>query len=556
MALWGQRPQVLAARFMRESGGMNPPHRPAAEGSPETAPGRLTRILARPLHPFLAAAFPIVFLYAQNVHEAIAPHEVLLPLGISGGAVLALLVLFRALTRSWASAAVITTILVVLFDTYGLAWQGIGSMLLGHWVLVAAWGLLAVIGISLVWRFGEVARRLTAPLNVVSAALIGINLVMIGAFFLNARPTVAVTGPGMTMSPRPAPGQRLPDIYWVILDRYASANVVAKYFDYDNSPFLDELRSRGFYVAEHATANYLKTALSMISSRSMDYLDFTKLRAEATADNDWGPLYRGLSQSFSVEHYLASAGYQFIYLGTYWGPTAHNSAADFSYVYGGLASEFIDVLTGSTMLRAFEGLGPDSPFDWRRNRWDQTRYEWASLNRASSLAGPKFVHAHFALPHEPYVFHADGSFVLEADERARPREVNYVDQMQYANAQVLSWLDSILDVPVDQRPIVIVQADEGPWPIDYLVHELAFDWTSATPEELEHKFGILSAFYLPGITPEEAGLYDSITPVNQFRAIFHAYFGLDLPLLPDRNWIFVDQSHLYTEVDVTEKVAR
>jgi hypothetical protein len=514
------------------------------------------RALAFPVHPFLAAAYPVAYLYAQNVHEAISPLEVILPLGISIGAALVALVLFRALTRSWASAGLISTALVVLFFTYGLAWQGIGQLLVGHWVLVSAWLLLTVVAISVPWRFGELAGSLTAPLNVVGAALLGVNLVIIGAFFLNVRPAVAVTGPGMTMSPTPAPGQRLPDIYWVILDRYASANVIDKYFDYDNEPFLDELRNRGFYVAEHATANYVKTALSMASSRSMDYLDFTDLRAQATADNDWGPLYRGLSAPFNVEHYLGSAGYRFIYLGTYWGPTARNAGAEINYVYGGLASEFLDVLEGSTMLRALEGLGPAAPFDWRRNRWNQTRYEWASLNRAATLAGPKFVHAHFALPHDPYVFHADGSFVTEQEEHGRPRIVDYVDQMQFANAQVLAWLDKLLDVPPDRRPIVIIQSDEGPFPPRYAANEIGFDWTTATPEELEQKFGILSSFYLPGKTPEEAGLYDSITPVNQFRAIFHAYFGLNLPLLPDRNWIFTNQAHIYTELDVTDKVRR
>jgi hypothetical protein len=128
--------------------------------------------------------------------------------------------------------------------------------------------------------------------------------------------------------------------------------------------------------------------------------------------------------------------------------------------------------------------------------------------------------------------------------------------MRFANAQVLDWLDSLLAVPPAERPIVIIQADEGPFPPRYARNEGAFDWTTATPEELERKFGILSAFYLPGKTPQEAGLYDSITPVNQFRAIFHAYFGLDLPLLPDRNWIFTNQLHIYDEIDVTEKVAR
>jgi hypothetical protein len=513
-------------------------------------------VSTRPIHPVLAAAFPVVFLYAQNVHEAIAPLEILLPLGLSLGAAVAVTLAFRALIGSWAAAALVATLLTGLVFTWGMGWQLLAAVHLSQWVLGAAWAVAAILGVALVWRFRAWAGHLTAPLNAIGLVVVGYNLAIIGAFLLDVRPSVAVTGPGLTMSPAPSPGQRLPDVYWLILDRYGSDNVIRKYFDYDNSPFLEALRSRGFYVAGHATANYLKTALSLDSSRNMEYLDFDELRAGASSERDWGPLYRRLKAPFEVEHYLGSAGYRFIYLGTYWGPTSDHPSADISYVYGGLSSEFLDVLTSWTPLSAIQQLFPESPFDWRLNRWNQTRYEWESLNHASSLGGPKFVHAHFALPHDPFVFHADGSFVSEQEERSRPREVNYVDQLRFANAQVLAWLDRLLDVPPDERPIVVVQADEGPFPIRYARDEGVFDWTTATPEELEEKFGILSAFYLPGKTPEEAGLYDSITPVNQWRAIFGAFFGLDLPRLPDRNWIFTNQLHIYDQLDVTEKVAR
>jgi hypothetical protein len=519
-------------------------------------PAWLRRVPALPIHPLLAAAFPVVFLYAQNVHEAIAPFEILLPLALTLGGTVAVVLTFRTLTGSWSGAALTGTMLVALFFTYGMAWQALGSLLLGQWVLVLAWLLAAILGASLIWRFAGLTPRLTAPLNAIAAVVIGYNLAIIGAFVLDVRPTVAVSGPGLTMSPAPGPEHRLPDVYWIILDRYGSANVLDRYYNYDNSPFLDELEARGFYIAEHATANYLKTALSLDSSRNMEYLDFAELHERATSERDWGPLYRNLKAPFEVEHYLGSAGYRFIYLGTYWGPTSNHPSAEISYVYDELSSEFLDVLTGWTPLSALQGLGPESPFDWRRNRWNQTRYEWESLNRASSLGGPKFVHAHFALPHEPFVFHADGSFVREQEEKDRDPIVNYVDQMQFANAQVLGWLDSILSVPPDEQPIVIMQADEGPFPPRYARNERAFDWTTATPEELEQKFGILSAFHTPGMTPQEAGLYDSITPVNQFRALFHAYFGLDLPLLPDRNWIFTNQLHIYDQLDVTEQVRR
>ena len=59
---------------------------------------------------------------------------------------------------------------------------------------------------------------------------------------------------------------------------------------------------------------------------------------------------------------------------------------------------------------------------------------------------------------------------------------------------------------------------------------------------------------MPSKTPAQAGLYPSITPVNQFRVLFGSYFHLDLPLLPDRNYIWPNQKDIYTLIDVSDKV--
>jgi hypothetical protein len=223
-------------------------------------------------------------------------------------------------------------------------------------------------------------------------------------------------------------------------------------------------------------------------------------------------------------------------------------------VYDKLTSEFLEVLQRATILRAFEDLGPEAPYDWRRNRYNQTLYELRSLRRASSLGGPKFVHAQLALDHEPYVFHPDGSFLTADDERNLTHEQQYVEQLKYTNTQMLAWMDQLLNVPAAQRPIIILAADEGPWPRGYRQHERTFDWTTASPEVLKQKFGILNAVYLPDQDPEAAGFYSDITLVNEFRVLFNAEYGLDLPILPDRNYIWPNQSNIYDYIDVTDKV--
>jgi hypothetical protein len=75
------------------------------------------------------------------------------------------------------------------------------------------------------------------------------------------------------MPTRLRPPADSPDVLYVILDGYGRSDVLGSSYGYDNAPFVDFLRSRGFYVAESATSNYSRTLLSLISSLNMDYVD-------------------------------------------------------------------------------------------------------------------------------------------------------------------------------------------------------------------------------------------------------------------------------------------
>ena len=512
------------------------------------------RLAGLPIYPILAAAYPVIFLYAQNVQEAIPATEIFIPLAISVGVTLAIILGLGALTRHWEAAAMASFLIVVLFFTYGMAWDWLGTILLGHWVLLTAWLLILINGLALIWRFRRFAPQATLPLNVLAALALAFNLIVIGAFVFNLRPVAANGGSGVTASGGQPTTSRRPDVYWIILEEYASNNVLTADFNYDNSPFLDALRQRGFYIADDSTANYLKTAPSIQSTRNLEYLDGDELREQAKAADDWGPIYRGLRSPFEVQEFLGGLGYRFIYAGTFWQPMAKHPSADINYVYDRLTSEFLGVLQRATVLRALEQIGPTSPYDWRRNRWDQTLYELRSLQRASTLGGPKFVHAQLALDHEPYVFHPDGSFITDADAHGLTHEQQYVEQLKFTNTQMLAWVDQLLAVPQSQRPIIMLLADEGPWPPGYRQDEKGFEWDTASTAALKQKFGILNAVYLPDQDPQAAGFYSSITPVNEFRVLFNAEFGLNLPLLPDRNYIWPNQSDIYTYIDATDVV--
>lgn len=513
-------------------------------------PRFVSRVAEWPFHPFLAATYPVMALWSVNVRELVPVADVLAAVAVALIGTGATLLVTWLLLRQVARAALITTLLVALFFSYGYVWNGVHRLLppplANHLILLAAWAVLAAVGLLLIIRWRG-ATALTISLNVAGTILLVLNAAILGG---HASSLPSADGPDRDPVVGLPAGGTTRDIYWIIMDRYASASVLEDVYGFDNNPFLDGLRDRGFYVAEEATANYLRTALSLLSTRDMTYLDTERLGREATADDDWSPVHDRLDDSFEVQRQLAARGYRFIYLGTYWAPTASNAAADLNLRYSGAGSEFQSALADTTVLRALSG-----PLDPRRTLWEITRYQFGAIEGAAALEGPTFVHAHVGLPHDPFVFRADGSYQPEEETLDRTHEEMFADQVRYANGELLGLVDRLLDVPEDERPVVVIQADEGPFPRRYREQSGAtFSWPEATDAELREKFGILNAFYLPGVDAEDAGLYPSISSVNTFRVILGAYHGMDLPLLDDRNLVFTTPGDHYELADLTSRV--
>jgi hypothetical protein len=90
--------------------------------------------------------------------------------------------------------------------------------------------------------------------------------------------------------------------------------------------------------------------------------------------------------------------------------------------------------------------------------------------------------------------------------------------------------------------VIIIQGDHGPGG--------HLDWDSLENSCLWERTSILNAYYLLG--SEASGLYPSISPVNSFRVVLNAYFGADMPLLPDRTY-FTSHRMEGKAIDITEE---
>ncbi len=504
-----------------------------------------------PIHPLLAAAYPVVFLFAANAADQVTVDPLWAPLFVAVAvAAVAFGGLWALLRDPW-RAGLVVTLLVTLFFWFGHAWNLTGTFLGSQVPLIVAWIAIAIAGVVVAVRAGPWRRPASTVLNLVTAVLVVFNAVEIASYTLGSA-TAAQTTPTGSSGVGDVGQDDKRDIYYLIYDRYASGENLAEHYGYDNSPFLDALRERGFYVAEEAHANYIKTPLSLVSSLNMDYLDAAALRAEAVSGRDSGVIHRQLRGRLRVPSELKELGYRHIQIANWWEPTATNVTADVVYRYEA-GSEFSSALLRMTALGAIGAGAGAQPFD-RAVLYEHTLYEFRVLERLADEPGPKFVFAHFLVPHPPYVFEPDGSFVRDEPISTEDERAGYIRQLQYTNERILGLVDRLLDRPPDERPIILIQADEGPFPARYDAGEARFDWRTATTAELAEKFGILSAYHLPGVEPEAAGLYPEITPVNSFRVVFNTYFDADLPLLPDEIHAHRSQQHWYEFFDVTDQL--
>jgi Sulfatase len=469
-----------------------------------------------PLHVFLAATYPPLALLASNLSE-VSANVVFRPLFISLALALGLLLLFWLLMRNGQRAALATSLSVILFFSYGHIYpllKGVdlgGLFLFRHRTLLVLWVLIGVGGAWFFWRQKLPLESITSGLNLVTLFLVIMPLVqIIYPTMRNAIAEAQVTQPEPVT--KRAPGQSAPDVYYIILDAHGRSDILKEHAGYDNSGFIKSLEELGFYVGECSQTNYSLTLLSIASSLNYTYLD------DLMGESGGVDLQYYISKS-AIRQFLEGLGYKTVAFATGFRMTQLTDA-DYYYEPGTQKdNEFEAQLLKTTAWIALvdAGIAPEMDSSAENYR-DRTLLVLNTLRELPNLEGPKFVFAHIASPHPPYIFDAQGNFhdvgLGEHDEKnITPQEMAplYRAQVEFIDNQILDVVRTILER--SQTPPIIIQGDHGPLVIDKSI-----------------RMPILNAYYLP---KGEALLYPSISPVNTFRVVLDAYFCQSLPLLED-----------------------
>lgn len=499
------------------------------------------------IHPLLFAAYPVLFLWSQNLGET-NPSDVVLPLVLAVTVAAAATWLLGLLLRDRRRGALIVSPLLVGLLMYGHAATLLAKIHIPGLVQQAGWVALVIVGILAALRLS--ARHLATvdrALDRIAAILVAVTLLLIVPFQVGA----AGRGPLATVEPQPdttsAPKR---DVYWLVWDRYGSDRSYDLLYGIQND-LTPWLREQGFTVLDKSHANYVRTGVSIPTTMNMTHLNqIAGMPGPDSRDN--API-QGLMQASLVARQFKALGYRYYHIGSWWGPNATDVAADVNLNVNG-PSDFVSTLYDKSavpaLVRRFrlQGLGDKRD---RANR--NAAYELDALAGLRDEPGPKFIFSHILLPHPPAIYDRDGRFMSLAEEKALPPGEQLERQLDYTNSRIREIVGDLLDLPEAQRPIIVLQADEGPESVAYnATRDSTYDWDQASDDEIEIKYGILNAWFLPG--GEDLGLYPTQTAINTFPILFSRYFGLDYPLLPDRVYAPSRYYLSYDIRDVTDKL--
>jgi hypothetical protein len=513
-----------------------------------------------PIHPFLFAIFPILFFYSNNIEEVFL--DVLpTPIAFSFAITFLLLSILSFLFKNVLKTSLFVSLFLILFFSYGHVKNAVGALdlpILVVWVLVFIGGVYSLVRIK-----GDLTR-LVYFLNIVSILLVAISLANIIYFEVSTGRSSRLFGGnsnGVTTNVEKInKPENPPDIYYLIFDRYASFETIENTYNHNLNEFKHYLTNKGFYIAEKSRSNYPRTFLSLGSSLNMGYVNFLSDELGADSSDEAAAYY--LLEDYKVQKILKSIGYKYVHIGGWWEPTRRNKNADENFSYSPFKfklledlDEFSTKLIETTMLSVFltraSSEGATEPLWGRTNHRKGILYQFEKLEEASGFKGPKFVFAHFLIPHPPYVLDQNCQTLTESQTKSKPNKENYLNQLTCANKKIKAVVGKIFTASKGSA-VIILQSDEGS---DSIHSSLNKKWQDSKVEAIKEKTGILNAYHLPGKENEAKKiLHGSITPVNSFRVVFNLYFGTNAKLLDDKVYMIENKQRPYKFFDFTDRL--
>jgi hypothetical protein len=315
-----------------------------------------------------------------------------------------------------------------------------------------------------------------------------------------------------------------------LFDEYASSIALREEYGFHNT--LDTfLLEKNFSIQTHSKSNYNFTPFSMASLLNMDYIKGIK-NVEAVTPEDYSNSYTLIKEN-EVMRYFDQQGYE-IRNYSIFDLAGHPTIVKQSFLP--LNTMLITDRTLIPSLRKDIGwvfinnfplnLFFKDYFLKERKNNDQL-INLVKQTASEEKVRPVFVYAHFELPHAPFFFDKKGiardNKIVYGEFVGNAPVGSYLEYVTYTNTRIQEMVNVILEK--DPTAAMILLGDHG--------------YRRADVSTTKRLFQNLNAVYFPD--KNYGFLYDSISNVNEFRAVFNKLFGQQFLLQRDSTILLRDR---------------
>ncbi len=385
--------------------------------------------------------------------------------------------------------------------------------------------VILITGLILLKRTKRQFTRTKVYLTTLLVVLILADTVLLGYKRMSSR-TDQVTQTGNI---KICTGCPKPDIYLILADGYPGLSSLQDNFNFDNTPFLDSLRSRGFFIVDSSHSNYNFTPFSVSSMLDMNFL--TGIKGFNSNKEDMALCYKTIknSQTFRI---LSAYGYS-LYNYSIFDFTGQPSLAKPTFLpnrttlitaqtfTSRIEKEIGHHLVTTLHLERFIRFVRMQDLENNTRLMKETRRQLIEKNKT-----PKFVYTHLVMPHYPYYYDSSGNAVSYEvlDERHHSNKKAFISYLHYSNRQLLKLVDDIRQQSA-RPPVILLMSDHG-------FREFP------EPVSPAYYFNNLNTLILPD--SNYSRFYKGMSNINQFSTLFNTLFDQQLPLQKDSTSVLQD----------------
>lgn len=320
------------------------------------------------------------------------------------------------------------------------------------------------------------------------------------------------------------------NIYLLLFDEYASTASLKEYWGRDNSAIDSFLRARGFFVAEKSRSNYCWTPFSMASLLNLDYFSPYRKGYNYVTDRDQMDALSAIKNA-RLARILKQAGYSLKVHSVF--ALANQPKQDIpdiwitgkklitvNTLYNMAVRDYLPYLRYRAVMKQNRDF--HLPVFYRMDDYNNDGVKAVLDEARTATAQPKFVYAHFLMPHSTYYY--DSTDHLMPMDRVKaithdqePRFYWY--NLLHTNKRIYQMADTI--IAHDPKATIIVLGDHG------------YRFTNEGGKHPEY-FRNMCAIRFPD--GDYHSVPETLTTVNVFRIVLNKVCGTSYPLLPDSTY--------------------